>query len=305
MAIISILMNCYNGEKYVKDALDSVFAQTYKDFEVVFIDNQSKDKSVEIAMSFGEKVKVIKTPRFMTLCEARVYSKPFISGEFLCVLDIDDLWVNTKLEKQIKIMNEHPEVALVYTDTIYFTDTGEEISAYGNKNMPSGRIFKKILKEYFLSLETVMIRMSKINKHNIFFSLNYDVSSDMEMFTKLSYYEDIHYIPEPLAKWRFGHVSESINKYESFPREYSQLLADLKIMIPNFEEDYTEEIKSLRGIINNMLGISSWSKNNIEDAKKYFKVATSYNKKYFIPLMFCYVTSLKNYKRIRSLGRKV
>lgn len=305
MPLISILMNCYNGEKYVHEALDSVFAQTIKDFEVVFVDNHSTDRSVEIASSYGEKVKIIKTPKFMTLCEARVFSGPYITGSFLCVLDVDDLWINTKLEKQLKIMNEHPEVALVYSDTVYFTDEGKEVHAYANTKMPSGRVFEKILSGYFLSLETVMLRMSKLKEHNLFFSLKYDVSSDMEVFTKLAYYEDFYYIPEALARWRYGHVSESINKNESFPREYDQLLIDLAKMVPNFEIEFINEINSVKGIIHNMTGISHWAKGNKSSAKISFKQAIQYSKKYYVPLIFCYLISFVGYKKLRAFGRKV
>ncbi len=255
MARVSILMNCFNGAEYVEQALSSIFNQTFKDFEVVFVDNNSTDKSAEIAKSFGVKVKIYKTPYKMTLCEGRVFARQFISGDFFCVLDVDDLWLPDKLKQQIDLMDAHPEVGLVYSNTVYFTDQGSEVLAY-DQLMPSGRIFSELLSNYFISLETVMVRQSVMKKHNLYFSKNYNVSSDMEFFVKLSYYTDFLYCDRPLAKWRHGHANESSHQFKSFPREYRQLILDLKEMIVDFEDKYRTSIRSLNGVIENMEGMS-------------------------------------------------
>ena len=60
MSMVSILMNCWNGEEYLRESIESVFNQSFSDWEIVFIDNCSNDKSAEIAMSFGKKVKYYK-----------------------------------------------------------------------------------------------------------------------------------------------------------------------------------------------------------------------------------------------------
>jgi glycosyltransferase involved in cell wall biosynthesis len=194
-------MNCFNGEKYVAEALSSIAAQTFQDYEVIFVDNCSTDRSVEIAKSFGEKIKIIQTPFNMQICKARVFAREYLTGEFICVLDIDDLWMPTKLEKQVAVMRAHPEVGLVYSNTIYFDHLGHEAKAYDSV-MPSGRIFNQLLANYFISLETIMLRNSALKEHNLFFSDRYNISSDLELFTKLSYYADAYYINEPLGKWR-------------------------------------------------------------------------------------------------------
>ena len=61
MCTVSILMNCYDGEKYLSEAIDSVFMQTFTDWEIIFVDNCSLDNSAEIATGFGSKVKYFKT----------------------------------------------------------------------------------------------------------------------------------------------------------------------------------------------------------------------------------------------------
>lgn len=301
---VSILMNCYNGEKFVSQALDSVFAQTYDNFEVIFIDNCSVDDSAKIASSYGDKVKIYKTPENMSLCRARVFAKQFITGDYFCVLDIDDLWMPDKLEKQVQFLDANKDFGAVYTNTIYFSGDGDKCLAYDSE-MPSGDIFEPLLAGYFLSFETVMVRKSIMDEWNIYFDDRYNVSSDMEFFVKLSYRTKFKYLPEALAKWRFGHGNESVSQYESFPREYEILLEDLNQLIPNFKEEYAQAILKLEGVINNMKGISSWKKGNRKKAREYFKNATKTHKKYFVPLIFSVLTSFKTYERIRLLGRKI
>ncbi len=101
MPKISVLMNCYNGEKYLIEAIDSVFTQTYTDWEIVFIDNSSTDNSAEIAKSYGKKIKYYKTEHNIPLGAARNFGLKFCTGEYISFLDTDDIWLPNMLEEQI------------------------------------------------------------------------------------------------------------------------------------------------------------------------------------------------------------
>ena len=97
--LVSILMNCYNGEKYLREALDSILAQTYKNWELIFWDNQSTDKSVEIFKSYAdERLKYFYAPTHTLLYEARNYAIEKASGEFYAFINVDDWWEKEKLE---------------------------------------------------------------------------------------------------------------------------------------------------------------------------------------------------------------
>lgn len=295
-------MNCYNCEKYLKDAIDSVYAQTYKDWEIIFIDNCSTDSSKNIIDQYDKKIKYYKTPQNLSLCQARVYAKEFITGEYFCVLDTDDLWMPNKLEKQIDIMNNYRDTGIVYTNTICFSEN-YEIPAYKNQ-MPSGYIFKDLFENYFFSFETVMVRKELMNKHTIYFDEKYDVSSDAEFFTKLSYFTNVHYINEPLAKWRFGHGSESDKSLCKFPKEADLLLKDLHTMIPDFDSKYGSSITKVSARINNMYGMCHWEKKNIKEAKMYFKKALQVNLKYLVPFLLSHFISYSNFKMIKKVYKK-
>ena len=96
--LVSILMNCYNGEKYLREALDSILAPTYKNWELIFCDNQSTDKSVEIFKSYAdERLKYFYAPTHTLLYEARNYATEKSVGKFIAFLDVDDYKETNKL----------------------------------------------------------------------------------------------------------------------------------------------------------------------------------------------------------------
>ena len=68
---VSVIMNCYNGEKYLNSAIDSIYNQTYLDWEIIFWDNASKDKSSSIALSYDSKLKYFKSKKTLSLGKAR------------------------------------------------------------------------------------------------------------------------------------------------------------------------------------------------------------------------------------------
>ena len=112
--LVSIIMNCYNGEAYLDEALNSVVNQTYKNWELIFWDNCSTDNSSKIFKKFEDKrFKYFLSKKHTVLYEARNLAIEKISGEFIAFLDTDDIWLTDKLEKQIPLFADH-YVGLVY-----------------------------------------------------------------------------------------------------------------------------------------------------------------------------------------------
>jgi len=100
--LVSVLMNCFNGEKYLREAIDSIINQTYKNWEIIFIDNCSIDNSAEIAESYkDERIKYYRTRKNIPLYAARNIAIDKCNGEYIGFLDCDDIWLEDKLEKQI------------------------------------------------------------------------------------------------------------------------------------------------------------------------------------------------------------
>ena len=104
----------YNGEAYLYESIKSVLSQTYANWELIFWDNRSNDKSAEIFKSYNDKrFKYYYAPQHTLLCEARNEAIKKSSGEFIAFLDTDDFWEKDKLELQIPLFKDL-DVGVVY-----------------------------------------------------------------------------------------------------------------------------------------------------------------------------------------------
>ena len=118
--LISIIMNCYNGETYLQESINSVLSQTYKNWELIFWDNKSQDKSAEIFKGHEDKrFKYFYANEHTTLYKARNLAIKKSKGNFIAFLDTDDLWDENKLELQMCYFN-NLEVGVVFSNCWIF-----------------------------------------------------------------------------------------------------------------------------------------------------------------------------------------
>lgn len=117
--IVSVIMNCLNCSKYVHEAIDSVYAQTYKNWEIIFWDNSSTDSSAEIARSYDERVRYFRGDRTVPLYAARNYALKQARGKYIAFLDCDDIWLPEKLEWQVPMFERDSEIGLIYTNVVF------------------------------------------------------------------------------------------------------------------------------------------------------------------------------------------
>ena len=120
--LVSVIIPVYNGGRHLRAALDSVFAQTYREFEVIVVDDGSGDDSGAIAQSFPEVRYIHQTNQ--GVAAARNHGLEAARGEFFAFLDQDDLWTPDKLKVQIEYLLSHPEVGYTLTQQKYFLDPG-------------------------------------------------------------------------------------------------------------------------------------------------------------------------------------
>lgn len=217
--LVSVLMNCYNGERYLRPAIESILAQTYQNWEIVFWDNQSTDASAEICKSYNDpRIKYFYADRHTNLGGARAAAFEKVTGDFVAVLDTDDLWLPTKLERQLPLFDD-PEVGIVICDTLFFTDEGRERQLYAGNYPRQGYVFKDLAKSYFISLETVMLRTAAIRNMTHAFDPGFSHVSDMDLILRLSKDCQLACVPEVLAKWRVHQSSGSWAEPERFFNE--------------------------------------------------------------------------------------
>ena len=112
--LVSVIMNCYNGAQYLEESIQSVISQTYDNWELIFWDNKSEDKSSEIFKKYqGKRFKYFYANKHTSLYEARNLAIQKSTGDFISFLDTDDLWEKQKLEKQMYYFNDQ-SIGVVY-----------------------------------------------------------------------------------------------------------------------------------------------------------------------------------------------
>ncbi len=197
--LISIIMNCYNGEEFLDHSIKSVISQTYKNWELIFWDNQSSDNSLKILKKFKDKrIKYFYAKKHTVLYEARNLAIKKSKGKFIAFLDVDDFWSKNKLELQISYFKEK-KVGLVYSNFYKFYN-GKKKLAYKN-TLPSGKITSQIIKNYQIGILTVVLRKSFLNKKKLF-DFKYDLLSDYDFILNFSLKHRFDVVDQPLAFYR-------------------------------------------------------------------------------------------------------
>lgn len=216
---VSILMNCYNGELYLREAIDSVIAQTYESWELVFWDNQSTDDSAAICRGYGDsRIRYFYSQQHTNLGAARDLALRETRGELVAVLDTDDIWLPTKLERQVPYFRD-PQIGIVISDTLFFNGHGKQRRLFRNGPPPQGRVFGALLSNYFVSLETVVLRKKAIESQEHAFDERLSHISDFDLVVRLSATWKLACVHEVLAKWRVHTDSASWREPDRFYRE--------------------------------------------------------------------------------------
>lgn len=126
---ISVIMGIYNCAPTLKEALDSLLAQTYKDFKVIMCNDGSKDNTIEIAQNYvdnyPDKFLLIHNQKNMGLNYTLNHCLEYADTEYVARMDGDDISLPERFEKEINFLDEHPEYAIVSTPMIYFDDDGD------------------------------------------------------------------------------------------------------------------------------------------------------------------------------------
>jgi glycosyltransferase involved in cell wall biosynthesis len=164
---ISVVIPCRNMAAYVGAAIDSVFAQTHAVHEVIVIDDNSEDNTLQVLESFGRRITVLKGPGRGSSV-ARNLGILAATGDHIAFLDADDLWLPHKLERQVKLLSA--ECGFVFSDW-YRSDNPDNPGApllLGYSMVCEGAVFSNLLRENFVSTPTVLVRKELLAYTGIF-----------------------------------------------------------------------------------------------------------------------------------------
>lgn len=237
--LVSIIVNCYNGERFLKIALESLSIQTYVNFEVLFVDNCSQDRSASIYKDFSlrdDRFRYLLLRNNLCLGAARKIAVEQTSGDFIAFLDVDDIWHKDKLQIQID--------SLIRTQSNLAYANVEIINEFGCKiGRSKGRRVKDDLKSnllrYRINLATLIIQRDVLVRNSLNFDENIEASEEYCLVMQLlARGAKVNFIDTPLSSYRVLDNSLTVKKIDSWCIDRRYTLSKIEKELPTLRLKY-------------------------------------------------------------------
>jgi len=241
---VSVIIPSYNHEKFIGEAIESVLNQTYQDFELIIIDDCSHDNSINVIEKFkSEKIRFFRNEKNMgaTYTTNKCISKA--QGEYIALLNSDDIWELNKLEKQVPILDNNKEIGAVFSDASFVNERGELLNSFdylwSNIFKQQNRSQARWLRRFFFELNclchpSVLIRKCIYDRTNLYaYGLRQLV--DFEMWVNILKFTQIIVLEDKLVRFRV--LSNNINTSAYTAINKIRNKNEIFLIMDNFFED--------------------------------------------------------------------
>ena len=239
--MISVIMNCLNGERHLRACMDSLMAQTCQDFEVIFYDNASTDSTPDIAKSYGPKIRYVQGETTIPLGAARNRAISAAQGEFIAFLDCDDLWQPDKLERQMALF-ANPRVGLVSTDTAFYDGTRTMGRMFDGTQPARGMVFAELMERQWISMSSAMVRKTALDtlltQGEAWFDERLNVCEEADVFYRIAHDWELDHVDAPLTLWRVHGQNTTFRKFAQFAEETLYILEKHKRIYPGYATEH-------------------------------------------------------------------
>ena len=208
MPKVSVVIPTHNRANYIAHAVESVLDQTFRDYEIIVINDGSTDNTQEVLKKFEDKIKLLHQEN-KGIAQTRNRAIQESTGEYIAFLDSDDYWMPEKLDQQVRILDTHPKVGIVYSRMPIVDKQGNKI---GMKPAgPSGRNFRELLEIWGdLPTSTVMVRRSCFEKAGLFDTALHTME-DIDMWIRIARFYDIYEIENKVLAFYRRHDHQVTN----------------------------------------------------------------------------------------------
>jgi len=228
--LVSVIIPLYNAEKYIKQSIDSILDQTYKNIEIIVIDDGSSDRSEDIVRSINsDKIRFLKNEQNLGVSATRNKGIEIARGKYIALMDADDISECTRIEKQVRFLEKNSDFGLVSSHfesfREYLVGTKKRV-----RKLPIDpeMIHANLLFSNAVCCPATMIRKDVLNKYQLQFDTSLRMAEDFDLWRRLSFVTKIGNIDEPLLCYR-KHKSNSIKNRKALDRDFT------KVVIRSFE----------------------------------------------------------------------
>jgi len=306
MPEVSIIINCLNGERYVRETIESVYAQTFTDWEIVFWDNASTDNTAETANSFDEKVRYFRAETTADLGPARCLAYKQATGDYVAILDADDIWLPEKLERQVALFKTNPKLGLVYCDSYMFDGGGDRFRLFQAGQPKRGKVLGDLIAANFIFTSTMMFSRAKMAEMDYVFDDQFTRAQDYELTLRVAYHFEVDYVPEALSRWRMYQDNKQWKDWKAslIPRvvEVKMAIENLVEAHPDIATTYPSELQACYKGLDYNFGITAWQAGKRSEARSYLSRYLQ-DKKYAFVYLCTFVMPFGVFERLKSFYR--
>lgn len=222
--MVSVIIPMYNSEKYIEDCINSVINQTYRNLEIIVIDDCSSDSSTEIVSNMKDsRLKIIRLLENKGVSNARNKGVELAEGDYICFIDSDDIWVKNKIEKQLDFIEKN-KYDFIYSNYAFLDNkklASKKISELDiekdlkKTSVPEEMTYNTAIKNTAIFVSTVMLNMKKIKKEDVYMP---DLKIGQDTVTWWHILKKgivAHGMKEVLAYYRISGNSLSSNKFKA------------------------------------------------------------------------------------------
>ncbi|MCK5687171.1 glycosyltransferase, partial [bacterium] len=204
MPKVSVIIPAFNAEKFICDAIESVLQQTYKGYEIIVVDDGSTDNTASLLNNYGKAIKYIRQEN-KGLAIARNVAIQNSQGEYIALLDADDLFSPNRLARGVDVLDHEPEIGLTHADAVRISEQGELLGVFErDTTYLDGYISDELLlRKSLLICPTIMFRKECLVKAGMFDeNLTRLGVEDRDLWIRIAQHYKVKYIPEVLAYYR-------------------------------------------------------------------------------------------------------
>jgi glycosyltransferase involved in cell wall biosynthesis len=287
LPLVSVIIPVYNRSEYVCEAIDSVLAQTYKNYEIVVVDDGSGSNVKQVLEPYFGKIKYFYQEN-KGLAAARNTGIKHSTGKYLAFLDDDDLFEPRKLEVQVEMLENNPEVGFVYSDCFVFdTDEPSELrlTLAEGRDKPRNEFARLFFMRPNVYVPTFLVRRRSFEDAGLFDEI-LPQHEDGDMMLRIALSWQVKFSDYPCGRWR-GHANnmsrDRIGMNKSIIKSSEKILA----LHPEFKNSLGIDANDRLAELHFLLGKAYLQKRMIRSSIKQFKSSRALSKKYVNMLRTC------------------
>ncbi len=222
---VSVVMPVFNGERYLREAIDSILTQTYKDFEFIIVNDGSTDNSESIIQAYDDpRIVYLKNEQNSKICVTLNKGLYAARGEYIVRMDCDDISLSDRIAQQTSFMDKHQNIAVAGSDLLIF---GEDVEEHHFESLHSQQMCKMgLIFNSCLAHPSAIIRKSVLDDLNLRYKDEYKGMEDFELWWQISKQHEITNIPKVLLKYRKHKDQVTQNTNETYLRMFHRFLEE-------------------------------------------------------------------------------